>query len=420
MIKNIGEKLGPGLLYAATAVGVSHLVSSTQAGGQYGLIMAAFVVFVCLLKYPPFLFGARYAAATGETLVDGYARLGKWILYAIFCIHLFGFTIAIAGVSATTAALVKNILQLQAADTHIALALIIGCLLFLAVGRYGALEKISKLLVLVLSFVTALAAIIAIVGTDVGDADLSGSVELNTETILFLIMIAGWMPTGMAGGVSVSVWVKAKSERLGRRIPIKEAEFDFNLGYFIAIFTAVCFVILGTLVMYTARIPLAENSAAFSSQLFSLFTETLGQGAYVVIAITASTAMISTLLALLDLLPRISSAIVQRIAPEPVEKIGVSKVYLTFIAVELVLVSLFLAYLYDDTFIRFMAMVTSMGFLVAPPVAFLNHKVMFGSWVPKEAQPKPYMRVWSWVTITSLSVITAVYIYLDLLPRLLN
>ena len=31
------KKLGPGLLFAGTAIGVSHLVQSTKAGAEFGL-----------------------------------------------------------------------------------------------------------------------------------------------------------------------------------------------------------------------------------------------------------------------------------------------------------------------------------------------------------------------------------------------
>ena len=34
------SRVGPGLMLAATAVGVSHLVYSTQAGGNYGFALA--------------------------------------------------------------------------------------------------------------------------------------------------------------------------------------------------------------------------------------------------------------------------------------------------------------------------------------------------------------------------------------------
>ncbi|MFT5321389.1 MAG: Mn2+/Fe2+ NRAMP family transporter, partial [Pseudohongiellaceae bacterium] len=84
MFDTLKEKFGPGLLYAALAVGVSHLVSSPTAGATYGLIMVAYAVLVCLVKYPTFLFGATYAAATGETLVDGYAKMGKVVVVLFF------------------------------------------------------------------------------------------------------------------------------------------------------------------------------------------------------------------------------------------------------------------------------------------------------------------------------------------------
>jgi len=84
MFKTLQEKLGPGILYAAIAVGVSHLVSSTTAGATYGFVMVGYLVLVCLVKYPTFLFGARYAAATGETLVEGYTRMGRWVVLLFF------------------------------------------------------------------------------------------------------------------------------------------------------------------------------------------------------------------------------------------------------------------------------------------------------------------------------------------------
>ena len=55
------------------------------------------------------------------------------------------------------------------------------------------------------------------------------------------------------------LWVKAKQLRLGRPITIREATFDFNLGYFTAIFTAICFVALGTYVMFSPLVPLEKR-----------------------------------------------------------------------------------------------------------------------------------------------------------------
>lgn len=72
---------GPGLLWAATAIGVSHLVQSTRAGALAGFGLAGVILLALILKYPFFEFGPRYAAATGTSLVEGYSRLGRWALW---------------------------------------------------------------------------------------------------------------------------------------------------------------------------------------------------------------------------------------------------------------------------------------------------------------------------------------------------
>ena len=44
------QALGPGVLYAATAVGTSHLVQSTRAGASYGLALVLFILLYVLSK----------------------------------------------------------------------------------------------------------------------------------------------------------------------------------------------------------------------------------------------------------------------------------------------------------------------------------------------------------------------------------
>ena len=86
---SIFKSLGPGLLFAGAAIGVSHLVQSTRAGADFGfgLLWALLLVNIC--KYPFFQFGPRYAAATGETLLDGYRKLGTGVLIFYFFLSLY-------------------------------------------------------------------------------------------------------------------------------------------------------------------------------------------------------------------------------------------------------------------------------------------------------------------------------------------
>ena len=77
---NFLKKLGPGILFAGAAIGVSHLVQSTRAGADFGIGLIWALLLVNLFKFPFFQYGPRYANATGESLLDGYKKLGKNIL----------------------------------------------------------------------------------------------------------------------------------------------------------------------------------------------------------------------------------------------------------------------------------------------------------------------------------------------------
>ena len=87
MIKII-SKLGPGLLFAGAAIGVSHLVQSTRAGAEFGWGLIWALILVNIFKYPFFQYGPRYAIATGESLLDGYYKIGKVFLITYFILNL--------------------------------------------------------------------------------------------------------------------------------------------------------------------------------------------------------------------------------------------------------------------------------------------------------------------------------------------
>ena len=85
---------GPGLLFAGTAIGVSHLVQSTRAGADAGLAVTGVILLALIFKFPFFEFGPRYAAATGMTLIDGYLRIGRWALWLYVLLTIFSAVIS--------------------------------------------------------------------------------------------------------------------------------------------------------------------------------------------------------------------------------------------------------------------------------------------------------------------------------------
>ena len=104
------RKLGPGLLFAGAAIGVSHLVQSTRAGADFGFGLLWALIISIILKYPFFQFGSRFTLATKMSLLDGYYKLGKIYLLFFFIISLGTiFTIQTA-VTIVTASLATTIL----------------------------------------------------------------------------------------------------------------------------------------------------------------------------------------------------------------------------------------------------------------------------------------------------------------------
>ena len=63
----------------------------------------------CLFKYPFFQYGPRYAQATGETLLDGYYKLGKGYLLAYFFVNLGTMFTIQSAVTVVTAGLASKL-----------------------------------------------------------------------------------------------------------------------------------------------------------------------------------------------------------------------------------------------------------------------------------------------------------------------
>ena len=147
-MKAFFKQLGPGLLFAGAAIGVSHLVQSTRAGADYGFGLVWALVLIHIIKYPFFQFGPRYAAATGQSLLDGYRRLGKAVLIIYFCINLLTiFTIQTA-VTIVTAGIATYVFDVNWDITIWSLIITAICAVILIIGRYNLLDRLMKVIVM--------------------------------------------------------------------------------------------------------------------------------------------------------------------------------------------------------------------------------------------------------------------------------
>ena len=103
------KTLGPGILFASTAIGVSHLVQSTRAGANYGFGLLIFIIIANLFKYPFFEFASRFSNATETSIIQGYKMLGKWVLWSYLIITLISMFFITSAVGAVTAGFLQNL-----------------------------------------------------------------------------------------------------------------------------------------------------------------------------------------------------------------------------------------------------------------------------------------------------------------------
>ena len=136
-------RLGPGLMLAAAAVGVSHLVQSSRAGADFGLSFVWLVVLISVLKYPAFRFAVDYASLTNHSLVYAYSKLGRmpmlWLLIG-FMVDMF---IATAAVSLVTAGLLISVFGLPFSGPQVAIAVTVVSALVLVNGQYARAERLN-------------------------------------------------------------------------------------------------------------------------------------------------------------------------------------------------------------------------------------------------------------------------------------
>ena len=320
-------KLGPGLLYAGAAIGVSHLVQSTRAGGMFGFELIIAIIIIHLIKYPFFEFGPRYTAATGKNILHGYHKLGRWAVWIYLLMTISTMFIIQAAVTVVTAGLFTHIFGFEALGGHepqvvdaiISSLILLICFTLLASGRYILLDKLIKIIILILS-VTTIAAVIALLFDNPGHYSSATAHFDITDAVhlLFLATFLGWMPAPVEISVWHSVWSESKNETEGKVASLKEALFDFRVGFIGTAFLAICFLAIGALVMYGSGVEFKAGGAAFAEQLLDMYKQALGDWAYPIVAIAALTTMFSTTLTLLDAFPRTIGMSLELIPPRQV------------------------------------------------------------------------------------------------------
>lgn len=398
------KTLGPGLLFAGAAIGVSHLVQSTRAGAQFGFGLVWALFLINFIKYPFFQFGPRYAQATGESLLEGYQKLGKGILIGYFILTFATmFTIQTA-VTIVTASLASSLFGLSLDIQTWCWIITLICLSILIIGRYSILDKLMRVIIITLTISTILAVFFALGKTN-HTIDLRQLLPENSLEIAFLIAFMGWMPAPLDISIWHSLWevekqkaVTATNEPTKRNISL----FDFNVGYITTIILGIGFITLGALIMFNSGETFSNKGTVFANQLIQLYNQSLGDNFSIIIAIAAFTTMFSTTLTTLDASPRAMS--------KTTSLLFKSKNSYTFWILILVLGTILILTSLLSEMGTLIKIATILSFLTAPFYAIANYILITGKHTPKSAHPSFKLKLLSIFGIIALFAFSVWYI----------
>ena len=404
-LSRFSKTAGPGILFASTAIGVSHLVQSTRAGAEFGLLLLGFVIVVSLLKYPFFEYGSRYANVTQTSIIDGYKKLGKPVLWMYFLITIASMFFITGAVGFVTAGFFENLFGLEFLGQGTIILLFGICVLILAIGKYNILDSLIKIVAIVLLISTVCAFLLVLWNGPIEPAENFIPKELWTSGgILFLLALMGWMPTALDLSAWNSLWTLERIKQTNYLPKLRETLFEFRLTYTITVILAVMFVTLGSFIFFGSGEELPNSGAAFANKVVTLYTLTIGDWSYLIIAAAAFSVMFGTIIAVFDGYSRSLQRTVELLFTKKEREIRTKfrSFYILFLFVILV-GSLIVVLQFEGNLREIVDFATVLSFMIAPMIAIFNFRLVTGKFLDKDVQPSIWLKILSFAGILFLS-----------------
>ncbi|NMH61174.1 NRAMP family divalent metal transporter [Alteromonas ponticola] len=415
--------IGPGMVFAATSIGVSHVVQATRAGADFGYTLAALIIIAHLVKLPFFRVGAVYAAITGESLLDAYHRQGKLAYGIAVLVNFVTMFIIMAAVSIVAAGVLANILPFNLSVNLWSAIVMFSVIGLLVGGGYALLNKLIRWMMLVF----AILCLVTFVALFVVDLPSPASVQVDYSTatsIAFMVALVGWMPTAIEVSVWHSLWVVEKNRLESADVhhpsksaaPLKDSKLrqvskvilDFNIGYIFCVVFALMFMVFGAKLFFGQGQALQDSAIGFSAQLITIFTTVLGDWSRPLVSVLIFIAMYSTCLAVADGFSQVITRIAEKQFSLPQQKHLLC--YKSIIPM-ICLGGWLVIYLFAGQLKLLIDFATTIAFVTAPVFAWLNLRAMSLPNVPIEMRIKGAYRLYSWCCLLLLIGFAGFFVY---------
>ena len=231
--------VGPGLVLAATTVGIGDFISSAVAGERFGTTFIWAILLAAFLKFFLTEGLGRWHLASGQTIIYGWDQISRLATLAVavyLVIWAFAFGAAGPSVVGLAANAMLPVLPVPAwAVIHSVLAF-----LLVLIGRYGLFEKFMK--VLILAKVATVVLVAALLRPDLGGLAAGLVPRIPDGSLFYAVGIVGGLG-GTLALASYGYWVRDKGWRSPAWIPLMR--FDAGLGYVVTAVFGISVIVIG-------------------------------------------------------------------------------------------------------------------------------------------------------------------------------
>ena len=75
--------VGPGMVYGLSVLGAGDIVTNSVAGASYRYSLLWSLWMALIFRYVWVNVSAKYVLVTGESLLEGYGRIGLWVPFVV-------------------------------------------------------------------------------------------------------------------------------------------------------------------------------------------------------------------------------------------------------------------------------------------------------------------------------------------------
>ncbi|MBT8242899.1 MAG: divalent metal cation transporter, partial [Nitrosopumilus sp.] len=234
--------------------------------------------------------------------------------------------------------------------------------------------------------------------------------------IFFLLALMGWMPTAVDLSSWNSLWTLERMKQTQYKPSLKETLFEFRLAYLITGILAIMFVTLGSFIFYGSGEELPNSNSLFAHEIVTLYTKTIGDWSYIIIAASAFTVMFGTILAVFDGYSRSLQRTVELIFTKNEEQIRTK--FRSFYVIFLIVISagsLTVIFQFGNNLKELVDFATVLSFVIAPIIAIFNFRLVTGKYLDKEHRPSTLLKILSFTGIVFLGGFAIFFLFIKFL-----